>query len=248
MSVAVRVWLSILLLAVSGYTAYSGWKLYSLAHAGEQPMSGSYDGLTELTESSGLEFTVKPGRETTIHDVENLAFTTSEGKTLELKELNGKVWIGSFFFSSCPGPCRQINLAISELAKELTDNDIKFVSMTVDPDNDTPQVLHDYGKSFGADFSRWYFLTGRFEDAQRVCQDVFAMPIDRKVHTERLILVDRSGRRRGIYSTGEEAQMRALKKMVAQLLNETPVGEQPEAQKQAPHEPAAEATGGKGTS
>ena len=124
------------------------------------------------------------------------------------------------FLSSCPGPCRQINLAIAGLAKELADKDIKFVSMTVDPDNDTAKVLHDYGKSFEADFGRWYFLTGKFDDTRRVCQDVFAMPIDRKVHTERLILVDRSGRRRGIYSTGQPAQMQALRKKIDQLLAE----------------------------
>ena len=206
MSFAVRMWLSILLLAVSGYTAYSGWRLYSLASAAEP------------SASEDLEFSVKPGREPTIRDVENLKFTTSENQPFELKQLNGKVWIGSFFFSSCPGPCRQINLAIAELAKELADKDITFVSMTVDPDNDTPKVLHDYGQSFGADFDRWHFLTGNFDDARRVCQDVFAMPIDRKVHTERLILVDGSGRRRGIYSTGDPAQMTALRRTVDQLL------------------------------
>ncbi|HEY5315242.1 MAG TPA: SCO family protein [Pirellulales bacterium] len=211
MSFALRIWLSILLLAVSGYTAYSGWRLYGLASAAEAAAE---------TPSEALEFSVKPGREPTIHDVEDLKFTTSEGQPFELKQLNGKVWLGSFFFSSCPGPCRQINLAIAGLTKELAGKDIKFVSMTVDPDNDTPQVLHDYGQSFEADFGRWYFLTGKFDDARRVCQDVFAMPIERKVHTERLILVDRSGRRRGIYSTGEPAQMRALRKMIDKLLVE----------------------------
>lgn len=210
MSFAVRVWLSILLLAISGYTAYSGWRLYTLAQAAEAPAS------------EPLEFTVNPGREATIRDVEELTFTTSEGRELKLSELEGKVWIGSFFFSSCPGPCRQINLAISDFSKQLADKDVKFVSMTVDPDNDTPQVLHAYGESFGADFKRWHFLTGKFDDVRRVCQDVFAMPIDRKVHTERLILVDRSGHRRGIYSTGEPAQMKALRKKVDELLAEQP--------------------------
>ncbi|HEX3654224.1 MAG TPA: SCO family protein [Pirellulales bacterium] len=211
MSFAVRMWLSVLLLAVSGYTAYSGWRMYAMASAAETDSE---------QQSEALEFNVTPGREPTIRDVENLTFTTSEGRPFELKQLNGKVWLGSFFFSSCPGPCRQINLAIAGLTKELAGKDVKFVSMTVDPDNDTPQVLHDYGKSFEADFGRWYFLTGKFDDARRVCQDVFAMPIERKVHTERLILVDRSGRRRGIYSTSEPAQMRALRKMIDQLLDE----------------------------
>jgi protein SCO1/2 len=221
MSFAVRIWLSILLLAVSGYTAYSGWRLYGLASAGETGAGETAaDDSSLVPSSAGLEFSVKPGREPTIRDVENLKFTTSEGRPFELKQLNGQVWIGSFFFSSCPGPCRQINLAIAGMAKELADKDIKFVSMTVDPDNDTPKVLHDYGRSFEADFGRWYFLTGKFDDARRVCQDVFAMPIDRRVHTERLILVDRSGRRRGIYSTGEPAQMRALRRMIDQLLGE----------------------------
>jgi cytochrome oxidase Cu insertion factor (SCO1/SenC/PrrC family) len=124
------------------------------------------------------------------------------------------------------------------LQQELRGKDVKFVSITVDPDNDTPQVLGDYAKSFGADGQRWRFLTGDFNSIRRICADVFAMPIDRKVHTERLLLIDRQGVRRGIFSTGDPAQMIALKKGVDKLLDEKP---RPPDEKPEPH---ADATPG----
>ena len=152
----------------------------------------------------------------------DVTLTDQGGQPFAIKNLEGQVWIGSFFFASCPGPCRQINVAISQLQQELHGKDVKFVSITVDPDNDTPQVLADYAKSFGADRERWRFLTGDFNSIRRICADVFAMPIDRKVHTERLLLIDRQGVRRGIFSTGDPAQMLALKKGVDKLLAEKP--------------------------
>ena len=54
------------------------------------------------------------------------------------------------------------------------------------------------------------------------------MPIDRKVHTERLILFDKAGRRRGVFSTTEPAQMAALKRGIDLLLAESPVVTKPE--------------------
>jgi cytochrome oxidase Cu insertion factor (SCO1/SenC/PrrC family) len=208
MTPAVRMWLTFLLVSIGSYAAYSGWRIYSLVQA------------AEAAETEKLDVTATPIPGRSIRDVSELEFTTSEQQPFQFRQLDGKVWVGSFFFSSCPGPCRQINVALSELQKDLKDKDIQFVSLTVDPDIDTPAVLHDYAKSFGADFDRWHFLTGRFDEIRQVCQDVFAMPIEKKVHTERLMVFDRSGRPHGPFSTGEPAQMLALKRTVDKLLAE----------------------------
>jgi cytochrome oxidase Cu insertion factor (SCO1/SenC/PrrC family) len=230
MSLGVRVWLSILLAALLAYTGVSAWRIYSDRNSGAVYAGSPMDAYGSSNEPA-IDVTATPARPASIRDVADVKLTDQSGQPFAIKSLEGQVWIGSFFFASCPGPCRQINVAISQLQNELRGKDVKFVSITVDPDNDTPQVLGDYAKSFGADRDRWRFLTGDFNAIRRICADVFAMPIDRKVHTERLLLIDRQGVRRGIFSTGDPAQMLALKKGVDKLLDEKPqqLDEKPQA-------------------
>jgi protein SCO1/2 len=221
MSLAVRVWLSVLLAALFGYASISAWRIYSKVNAGESYAGSPMDAYGQSA-APEIDVTATPARQASIRDVADVTLTDQSGQPFAIKTLEGQVWIGSFFFASCPGPCRQINVAISQLQEELRGKDVKFVSITVDPDNDTPQVLADYAKSFGAQQDRWRFLTGDFAAIRRICGDVFAMPIDRKVHTERLLLIDRQGVRRGLFSTGDPSQMLALKKGVDKLLAEKP--------------------------
>jgi protein SCO1/2 len=205
------------------YTGVSAWRIYSDRNSGAAFAGSPLDAYGSSKEADeAIEVTATPARQASIRDVADITLTDQTGQPFPVKNLEGEVWVGSFFFASCPGPCRQINVAISQLQQELRDKDVKFVSITVDPENDTPQVLRDYAKSFGADHDRWRFLTGDFKSIRRICADVFAMPIDRKVHTERLLLIDRQGVRRGIFSTGDAAQMLALKKSVDKLLAEKP--------------------------
>lgn len=213
MTLAVRLWMSLLLTALGAYTVWSGYRLWVYQHQ-------QADVANVLTTVDQVDATVAPGSAKSIRDVADITLTERSGASVPMKSLENQVWIGSFFFASCPGTCRQINTAMAGLQQDLKGKNVKLVSITVDPDNDTPQVLRDYAQSFGADPKRWLFLTGNFEDIRRVCADVFAMPIDRKVHTERFILVDRQGRRRGIFNYSEPAQMAALAKGIDLLLAE----------------------------
>src|SRR5438045_4156180 len=67
--------------------------------------------------------------------------TDQEGKSFGLVELSGKIWIADFIFTTCPGPCPIISTRMAELQKPLEKTDIQLVSMTVDPERDTPAVL-----------------------------------------------------------------------------------------------------------
>ena len=205
MSLGVRLWVLVLMLALTGYAGFSAWRRYEQSvQAGESRSS------------------VK-----SLKDVAAATLTERSGQPLALKELEGKVWIGSFFFASCPGTCRQINTAIAGLQEEFKDKDVTLVSITVDPDNDTPAVLRDYAKSFNADPKRWLFLTGNFGVIKQVCQELFAMPIDKKVHTERLVLFDKAGHSRGYFATNQPTEMAALRRGVDELLAETPAEANP---------------------
>jgi protein SCO1/2 len=216
MSLAVKMWISLALMLLATYAGYAGWRVYEHAHA---------DVYGSTSEPSPVNLaTEKP---IFVKDFSNVTLTERSGESFHLKSLEGQVWVASFFFSSCPGPCRQINVAIAGLQKEFADQPIKFASITVDPDNDTPEVLRTYAKGFEADPQRWLFLTGDFEAIRQLCQNVFQMPIDRKVHTERLILVDRKGTRRGFYNTSDPAQMTALRKQIKLVLAEKVLAEKP---------------------
>lgn len=121
-------------------------------------------------------------------------------------ELAGKIWIADFIFTSCPGPCPIISTRMSELQKPLEKTDIHFVSFTVDPEKDTPEVLRTYAEKLHAQPQRWDFLTGSREAIHLLSRDGFKLGISDgaeedggPTHTTRFVLVDRRGAIRGYY-------------------------------------------------
>jgi cytochrome oxidase Cu insertion factor (SCO1/SenC/PrrC family) len=83
------------------------------------------------------------------------------GDPVGLEALRGKVWIASFIFTQCPDECSLMTAEMAQLQVELaTASDFRLVSITVDPDRDTPTVLSQYAAQFQADAERWLFLTG----------------------------------------------------------------------------------------
>ena len=97
-----------------------------------------------------------------------------------------------------------MNNTIARLQEELKDSGVKFVSITVDPENDTLDELQKYAKHFGADAERWLFLTGPEEEIRRVCTDDFQLAFGRAVHSDRLVVVDRTGVVQGAYRATED--------------------------------------------
>ena len=77
-------------------------------------------------------------------------------------------------------------------------------------------------RNFHADPQRWTFLSGPFEKVVRVAESAFQVPVGPKMHTERVILVDKASNVRGMYITSDATQMLALNRKIKQLLIETP--------------------------
>jgi cytochrome oxidase Cu insertion factor (SCO1/SenC/PrrC family) len=208
MTVQVKIWLSLLLSLLIAYTSYSGWRLY---HRDDAP--------SRTTESRSRHI----DRTRAIGSVADSELVDTAGKTFSLDSLQGKVWLASFFFSSCPGPCAQMNRAIAGLQNDWKDDNLKFVSITVDPTNDTPEVLAKYARTFQADPDRWTFLSGPFAKVQALGTEAFQVPIGPKMHTERVILVDKWKNVRSMYLTSDATQMLALNRKIKELLaEETP--------------------------
>lgn len=138
------------------------------------------------------------------------------GKPYGSADLAGQVYITSFFFTRCPSICPLLMQNVKKLQQGLDAREIqgiRLVSITVDPENDTPAVLADYAKNLGARGGRWTFLTGPRDKVEEIVVSGFKTPMDRAdtppgsamdiAHTGKVVLVDGSGRIRGYYGTDD---------------------------------------------
>jgi protein SCO1/2 len=139
-----------------------------------------------------------------------------DGKPFGSAELRGQVYVANFFFTSCRSICPAIMHGMSRLQDGFAQRNIggiRLVSISVDPEHDTHEVLAEYGKGMGVDPRQWTLLTGDPEQVRRLVVEGFktpvvdpppggAGPID-IAHSGKLVLVDGSGRIRGYYGTDE---------------------------------------------
>lgn len=138
--------------------------------------------------------------------VPNFELTNQDARSFGSQDLAGKIWIADFIFTTCPGPCPIISTRMSELQKPLAKSDIHLVSFTVDPEKDTPEILHAYADKLRKEPFRWDFLTGPLETISSLSRDGFKLAIAAgeepgtgPVHSTRFVLVDRIGTIRGYY-------------------------------------------------
>ncbi len=146
--------------------------------------------------------------------VGDFTLTNQQGNSFGLGDLKGKVWVTDIIFTRCPGPCLTMTRHMKALQDGLdATSQVKLVSLTTDPDFDTPEVLAQYAQRFKADAARWTFLTGsKKQIADLATGSLKFTAIDKKpaerqspedlfVHSTIFILVDKQARIRGIFET-----------------------------------------------
>jgi protein SCO1/2 len=143
------------------------------------------------------------------------ALVDSEGQKISDTDLRGQVWVAAFIFTSCPSTCPLVTAAMGKLQTRFAADNIpvKLVSITVDPENDTPAVLAAYAKEHGADPQRWRYITGDHAAVEALVTGGFRSALgDREVnaagmidiaHTTKLVLVDGQGGLRGYYASDD---------------------------------------------
>ncbi len=94
-----------------------------------------------------------------MNSVPDFTFIERSSREVKSQELAGKVWVADFVYTSCGGFCPVMTEKMRKL-QDMLPKDIRLVSFSVDPDTDTPAVLAEYAKRYGADPDRWLFLTG----------------------------------------------------------------------------------------
>ncbi|HLB33526.1 MAG: hypothetical protein A3F67_06975 [Verrucomicrobia bacterium RIFCSPHIGHO2_12_FULL_41_10] len=165
-------------------------------------------------------------KEPPIGEVPYFSFTTQEGKKLTKADLAGKIWVVDFIFTSCSGPCPRMTSHMAELASNLSKNhDVKLVSVSVDPENDTPSVLARYASNVQADPTQWFFLTGPTQEitsfvTQGMKQPLVVEPMCKPSHSTRFMIVDRQGMIRSYHDANAPEVVQKIMIDVGNLLRE----------------------------
>jgi protein SCO1/2 len=156
-----------------------------------------------------------PSRLPVLGQIADFTLTNQDGKITTLADLTNHVWVADIIFTRCAGPCPRMTAQMKSLQDFLPPTSgAKLVTLTTDPDFDTPEVLKRYGDRFGANYDRWTFLTGtkleiaalgsgslklsavpvKLED-QRSVADLF-------IHTTIFVVADQHAQLRGVFETG----------------------------------------------
>jgi protein SCO1/2 len=145
--------------------------------------------------------------------------------------MRGHISVVDFIFTRCASSCPHLTARMADLQSRLTPSasDVRLVSFSVDPENDTPQVLLKYAADAHADAARWSFVTGGVDDVEKAVVVGFKMSAAKiakgandydVVHGDWFVLVDRKGTIRGYYPTGTDAEFAALFEDVRRLEKE----------------------------
>lgn len=150
------------------------------------------------------------------------------GQSVTRETFQGRVWIADFIFTSCAGQCLLMSDAMRSLQRAFPhEHELAFVSFSVDPTRDTPEVLAAYAKRHGAD-ARWTLVTGSRDDLHALSINGFRLSVGEQpdvvrepiLHSIRLVLVDRTGAIRGYYDATDAEAMSRVRRDIARLLRD----------------------------
>jgi cytochrome oxidase Cu insertion factor (SCO1/SenC/PrrC family) len=165
--------------------------------------------------------------------VPDFTLTNQGGQVVTRSNLLGQVWLADIIFTRCAGPCPEMTRRMAELQSTIpSDLPVKFVTLTTDPDNDTPAVLQSYARRFLAQSGRWHFLTGtkkqiadlavsglkltaleKEADKRENLDDLF-------IHSTLFVLIDPQGRARAVFESDDPAMKTKLLPAIMKLLQE----------------------------
>lgn len=152
-----------------------------------------------------------------IGPVADFALTNQAGQTVTLADLRGRVWVADIIFTRCAGPCPRMSRRMASLQAALaSDSAVRLVSLTTDPEFDTPEVLARYATRYGADPKRWQFLTGTKKAIVDLSMDSLklgSVPVkpeeranenDLFIHSTYFVVVDPQARLRRVFESSGE--------------------------------------------
>lgn len=168
-----------------------------------------------------------------LNEVKPFAFTDQRGRRITERDVEGKVYVAEFFFTTCKGICPVLNTNLHRVyEKYRNEPDFLILSHTCDPETDSVARLYAYADSLGVDHHKWLFLTGTKDSLYTSARVSYLLDDpknnrlhidDQFIHTQFFALVDRQGRvRRKIYDGLKKKEVQELENDIAVLLRELP--------------------------
>jgi protein SCO1/2 len=162
--------------------------------------------------------------------VQPFRFTNQDGKQVTEKDMEGKVYVAEYFFTTCVGICPKLNTNMKKVYEQYKDSEgFLVVSHTCNPETDSAARLRYYADSMKVDTKRWWFLTGTKDSLYTSARVSYLLDDpknnlekieDQFMHTQFFALVDKSGQVRKIYDGLKEKEIAELGKDIGVLLKE----------------------------
>lgn len=173
-----------------------------------------------------IEVEGKTVTDTVFHEIATFSFVNQDSVTITNSDLEGKIYVADFFFTTCPTICPVMKTQMLRVYEKFKDNpEFKILSHTIDPKHDTVALLKDYSQRLGIEnASTWHFLTGDQEKIFEIGQTSYlttAMEDQQEpggfLHSGAFVLVDQNGRIRGVYDGTKEDQVNRLMNDIPKL-------------------------------
>jgi protein SCO1/2 len=162
------------------------------------------------------------GKDSLYHTIADFTLTDQMNQVITQDTFKGKVYVANFFFVTCPTICRQMNNELQRVEEAYKGNGkVKFLSHTVNPEEDSVPVLAEYAKRHNAVPYQWYFVTGNKDVILELARHSYLAETDGYlIHSPNLTLIDGKGRIRGIYSGTVHSDVDKLISDIGLLLKE----------------------------
>lgn len=163
----------------------------------------------------------------------DFTLTDQDGQKVSLRDLRGKVAVINFIYTSCATGCPLTTAKLRDIHEAFKGKNLQLVSVSFDPDHDTPEVLKEYAKRFKVDLHRWSFLTGTRDEIEKVLFD-YKIEVQRRGkkgpggeilsvaivdHGLKSYVIDRAGMKKFEY-WGQDFDPKAVMKDLEKLLDE----------------------------
>lgn len=169
----------------------------------------------------GIDTVVEDGKtyyDSIYHRVADLELVNQLGDTISInRDLGNKIVVVNFFFTTCPTICPKLTQHVKMLQQAFKKNDttVHLLSISVDPATDTVPALRQYAEEYKADHDHWWFLTGDRDKIYNYAYNELHVVmgreeegIDKFIHTQKLVLLDKERHIRGYYDGTDTAELR----------------------------------------
>ena len=179
-------------------------------------------GIAGITLWSSVNSNVKAPGPAPLASVPDFRLTNQQGMSFGISDLDGKLWVADFIFTNCPTICPGMTQKMAELQAEIENEKVIFVSITVDPERDTPQVLAQYAGANGAEQDTWQFLTGDKDQIYNLANNGFKLAAAYHEgvfpHSTKFVVIKPDRTIHDYYDSRSKAAMQKIRKDIKKLL------------------------------